>query len=256
LMRLTHTGMFHRGYGGRQSQDEPPSIKIGMLVACRPIDPSCSGTELRAKFAAFLNSVAVRELVGALTHVAPDGSWKNLAGHGPRTLEAALTTGEDPMEGVPAASALFLPPTAGESLYGRDGRSATFILYIEPQTADGQVPSASDLSTWHRRFRLALALTGVFADFLTGDLGLGAFNEPQAQFGVWLKSYQPLTTMVDIDGLRMLPGSSPSNQFMGWAYADPDGSSTAATARDLLTHLCEYDLHLDAFDQTLATINE
>jgi hypothetical protein len=42
-----------------------------------------------------------------------------MAGHGLQTLEAALTAGEDPLEGVPAGSALFLPPTAGEELYGR-----------------------------------------------------------------------------------------------------------------------------------------
>ena len=63
----------------------PPSVKIGMLVACRPIDPSSSGSELRAKFAAFLDSEPVRAFVRSLTHVPPDASWKNLAGHGPRT---------------------------------------------------------------------------------------------------------------------------------------------------------------------------
>jgi hypothetical protein len=256
LMRLTHTGLFHPGYSSRQPQNEPPSVKVGLLVACRPIDPSSSGTDLRAKFAAFLNSVRVRELIGGLTHVAPDASWKNLAGHGPRTLEAALSVGDNPIEGIPIASALFLPPTAGEALYGRDGRSATLILYIEPRTADGHVPPPSDLPMWHRRLRLALALTSVFAEFLAGDLGLGAFNDPPAQFGVWLKSYQPLTIMVDINGLQMLPGSSPSNQFIGWAYSDPDGNSMGKTARDLLTQLCEYDLHLDAFDQVLAAISE
>lgn len=56
LMSLTHTVMFHPGYSGRQTQDTPPSVKIGMLVACQPIDPAASGTELLAKFAAFLNS--------------------------------------------------------------------------------------------------------------------------------------------------------------------------------------------------------
>lgn len=55
--------------------DEPPSIKIGMLVACRPIDPSSSGTGLRAKLAAFLGSAAVRELIGALTYVL---SWATI----------------------------------------------------------------------------------------------------------------------------------------------------------------------------------
>jgi hypothetical protein len=193
LMRLTQTGLFHPGYSARPSQDEPPSVKIGILVACRPIDPSSSGTRLRAKLAAFLGSAAVRELVGALTHVAPGASWKNLAGHGPRTLEAALTTGDNPLEGVPVASALFLPPTAGEALYGRDGRSATLVLYAEPRAADGQVSSASDLPSWHRRLSLALAVARAFAEFLENDLGLDASGDPPAQFGVWLKSYHERT---------------------------------------------------------------
>jgi hypothetical protein len=58
-------------------------IKIAMLVACRPVDPSSGGSELRAKFLSFLNSPAVRELIGSLTFVALRASWKNLAGMGP-----------------------------------------------------------------------------------------------------------------------------------------------------------------------------
>jgi hypothetical protein len=140
---------------------------------------------------------------------------------------------------VPAASALFLPPTAGESLYGRDGRAATLVLYVEPRTADGQVPPPSDLHTWCQRFSLALATPRAFADFLDRDVGLATSNEPPAQLGVWLQSYQPLTVMVDIDGLQMLPGSSPSNQFIGWTFADPYGQSAAGAARDLIVLLCE-----------------
>jgi len=256
LMRLTTTSLFHPGYGGRQPQDEPPSIKIGMLIACRPVDPSSGGSELRARFLSFLNSPAVGQLLASLTFVAPGASWKNLAGHGPRTLGAALTVGENPLDGVPVASALLLPPTAGESLYGRDGRSATLILFVEPRTADGQIPPASDLAAWHRRFSQALAVPGAFADFLADDLGLGAYGDPPAQFGIWLQSYQPLTIMVDPQGLRTLPGSTPSNQFIGWAFAAEDGNSIADTARDLLTQLCEYTMHFDAFEQTLATFRE
>jgi len=185
-----------------------------MLVACQPIDPGSSGTELRAKFLAFLNSPTVRTLVEGLTTVDPGMSWKSLAGHGPRTLEAALTANENPTEDVPVASALFLPPTAGETLYMRNGRTATLILYVEPRTADGQVPAASDLLTWSRRFGLALAVPGAFAEFLDSNLQLATSNDPPAQLGIWLQSYQPLTVMVDIDGLHMLPGSSPSNQFL------------------------------------------
>ena len=147
---------------------------------------------------------------------------------------------------------MFLPPTAGESLYGRDGRSATLVLYVEPQTTEGQVPPASDLAAWHQRFSLALAAPGAFADFLADDLGLGASSDPPAQFGVWLQSYQPLTIMVDPQGLRTLPGSTPSNQLIGWAFATEDGKPISDTARDLLTQLCEYTMHFDAFEQTLA----
>ena len=66
-----------------------------------------------------------------------------------------------------------------------------------------------------------------------------------------LQSYQPLTVTVDIYGLHMLPGSSPSNQFMGWTFADPDGKSAAGVARDLMIQLCEYTLHLDDFERLL-----
>jgi len=255
-MGLTHTSMFHPSYGARQTQDEPPSVKIGILVACNPIDPSSSGSELRAKFAAFLDSAAMRQVIEALTHVAPGMSWKNLAGHGPRTLEAALTAGNDPMEGVPVASALLLPPTAGESLYGRNGDSATLILYIEPRTAADQVLPASDLAEWYRRFNLVLAIPDAFADFLEKDLGLGAFDDPPAQLGIWVKSHQPLTSMIDTRGLQTLPGSWPSNQFIGWAFADRGGKPIAGTTRDLLIQLCEYTLHLDAFEQALTEVTD
>lgn len=253
LMSMTHTVMSHRGYGGRQSQDEPPSVKIGMLVACQPIDPSSSGTEMRAKFAAFLDSAVVRQLIDALTDVQPDMSWKNLAGRGPRTLEAALTVGKDPMEGVPVASALFLPPTVGETLYGRNGRAASLIFYVEPRTTDGRVPPATELGRWFERLSLAFAVPGAFADFLAKDLRLATFDDPPAQLGVWLESSpQPLTAMVDTDGLRVLPGSWPSSQFMGWAFSAPDGNSAPEAARDLMTQLCEYSLHLDGFEHAIA----
>ncbi len=255
LMNLTHTGLFHPGYGGRQSQDVPPSVKIGILVACQPINLAVSGTELRAKFAAFLVTEPVRKLIGALTEVDDGMSWKSLAGNGPRMLEAALTADENPVEGVPAASALLMPPVADESLYGRNGRAATLLLYVEPRTADGQVPSASELAAWYERFILALAIPAVFAEFLSRDLGLDTSDDPPAQLGIWLQSYGPLTTMVDTQGMRTLPGASPSNWFAGWAFATPDGKLGRAMARDLLNELCEYTLHLDDFEQQLDKIS-
>ncbi len=42
---------------------------------------------------------------------------------------------------------------------------------------------------------------------------------------------------------------------MGWAFASPDGKPGKETARDLLSQLCEYTLHLDAFEQKLDEIS-
>lgn len=250
LMNLTHSSMSHPGYGDRQWEEVPPSVRVGMLIGCQDINQFCSGTELRAKLTAFLDSVPVRELLGSLTHVPADAAWTNLAGHGLLALEAALTTGDDPMEGAPVASALFLPPTT-RAISGRAERTAALILYIEPRTASGQVPPAAGLKEWYRRFSLGLAIPGAFADFLSNEVGLGTFDTPAAQCGVWLDSHQPLTTMVDTNGLRMLPGSAPSNQFIGWAYADPDGKLSDGIAYDMMVQMCEYHLHLDDFESAL-----
>lgn len=249
LSNLQHTVMDHPGYRG-QAEDRGPSIKIGVVVGCQQIDTTSSGSALRANFVGFLNSPAMRELIRSLTHVAADATWTSLAGHGVRTLEAALTVGSNPMEGVPVASALFLPPT-GEALYGRPGRTATLVLYVEPRTAEGEVRPAAVLAAWHRKITLALAAPGAFADFLSKSLGLSTYSDPRAQFGIWLESHQPLTAMVDIEDLRTLPGSYLSNQFMGWAYADSDGKSASAAARELLVQMCEYSLHLDDFESAL-----
>lgn len=255
LMNMTHTSVMHRAYMERPAQDAPPSVKIGIVIACQPTGPAPSGTELRARFADFLGRPAIRQLLAALTDVGPAMSWRNLAGHGPRTLEAALTTADDPLDGVPAASALFLPPVPGEFYYGRNGQTATLILYIEPRTAEGQVPPASDLTAWQERFRLALAIPRAFADFLTDDLGMATSDNPPAQLGIWLQSTQPLTSMIETDGLRTLPGSWPQNQFIGWALTAADGGPAEQAARDLVIQLCEYTLHLDAYEQALARID-
>jgi hypothetical protein len=55
--------------------------------------------------------------------------------------------------------------------------------------------------------------------------------------------------MVDTEALRTLPGSWPSNQFIGWAVTAPDGGQAEKTARALVIQLCEYTLHLDAYEQ-------
>jgi hypothetical protein len=241
--------MNHPGYRG-QSQDRGPSIKIGVLVGCQQIDTTSSGSALRAKFVGFLNSPAMRELIGSLTHVAPEAAWTSLAGHGVRTLEAALTVGSNPMEGVPVASALFLPPT-GEALYGRPERTATLVLYIEPRTAEGEVPPAAELATWHRNITLALAAPGAFADFLSKSLGLGTFRRPPRA----VRHLVGKPPAVDGHGRHRRPahaaGLLPIEPVHGLGLRRPDGTSASEVARELLVQMCEYSLHLDDFESAL-----
>lgn len=250
VMRLIQSHLSHPGYMGRQAQEAPPSVKVAVLVACQPVSPDSGGTELRALFLAFLNSAAVRAVVEGLTTIEPAMSWKNLAGNGLRMLEAALTASEDAVAGVPAASAVFLPPVADEALFGHDGRAA-LILYVEPKRPGGEVPPASDLATWLRRIALALTMPEAFVHFLESDMGLATAGETPAQFGLRLQSYEPLTVMVDTNGLHRLPGAAPMNQFIGYALAAADGKPPAGAARDMLVQLCEYALRLDDYERGL-----
>jgi hypothetical protein len=42
---------------------------------------------------------------------------------------------------------------------------------------------------------------------------------------------------------------------MGWAFAARNGKSATEAARDMIIQFCEYTLHLDAFEATLAEIS-
>jgi hypothetical protein len=57
--------------------------------------------------------------------------------------------------------------------------------------------------------------------------------------------------LVDVEGLQVLPGSSPSNQFIGWTFADPNGKPAAGAVRDVVVQSCGYTLHLDDFERVL-----
>lgn len=78
-------------------------------------------------------------------------------------------------------------------------------------------------------------------------------TNPPAQVGVWLKA-KNITELVDIHGLRPVRGSVISNQFTGWAVADPNGKDPAGTSLDWLTEMCDHTLHLDGYEPVLAAI--
>jgi hypothetical protein len=75
-------------------------------------------------------------------------------------------------------------------------------------------------------------------------------NQPAGQFGIMLQTRQPLTQIIDTDGIQRLPASYVLNQFTGWAVADANGKTVPELASEMMLDLSERILHLDGtFEQ-------
>jgi hypothetical protein len=252
LMRITHVGMSHPGYMRRGPGDKPPSVRVGMLVACSPLGPKPATSELRSRFLGFLGWTPVMGLITSLSHIDANVSWAPWGGHGRINFEAVLTDGSE--EGAPIVSALLLLPEQGEqgeSRYGRDARFAELVLDIEPRGPEGGPAVPANLATWHARLTQVLALPTQLGRFLTDELGLITSDDPPAQVGVWLTTQRSMTELVDVEQLKTVQGAMPSSQFIGWALADPNGEDADGAAVDWLTAMCDNTLHLDGYEPVL-----
>jgi hypothetical protein len=254
LMRITHVGMSHPGYMRRDPGAKPPSLRVGMLVACSPLGPAPATSELRSRFLSFLDWAPIMGLITELSHVDAGFSWTPWGGHGRINVEAVLTGEND--EEAPAASALLLLPEIGTSRYGRDSRYAELVLDIEPRSPDGSPAAPGGLAAWHGRFTRALNLPAVLARFLSDELGLIPADDPPAQAGVWLNASRSMSELIDVGQLKPVKGAMGSNQFMGWAVADPGGDPAEATAVDWLTQMCDHTLHLDGYEPVLERMRQ
>src|ERR1039458_2094214 len=54
MLLLQNNSMSHPGYSSRPMTDTPPSVRIGLQVACAQLDPGASSSVLRAKILQFL----------------------------------------------------------------------------------------------------------------------------------------------------------------------------------------------------------
>ncbi|SRR6266542_1977763 len=254
LMRIDHVGMSHPGYTRRQPQDRPPSMRVGILVACEPLGPAPPTTELRGRFMSLLVQQEVMELISRLGDIGKDARWRPWGGHGRINMEAALASENE--DEAPVASALLLLPEVGMSAYGRDTRYAELVLDIELRDANGDPAPAMTLPVLHDRFVRALALPEALAGFLTQSLGLATADDPPSQAGVWLKTPRSMTEVVDTEGFKSLPGSPASNWFAGWAIADPGGQPAELAAVEMLRQMCDYTLHLDGYEPVLDSLSK
>jgi hypothetical protein len=69
-----------------------------------------------------------------------------------------------------------------------------------------------------------------------------------------LQTPRAIAEVVDTEGLEPLPGSQQSNQFIGWAIADPGGESAAAVAVEMVRQMCDYALCLDGYEPVLEAL--
>lgn len=248
--------MSHPGYSGRTSQTTPPSIRIGLRVACSPIAPSHPTTsEIRRAFLRALDLPAIADLVASLTD-GEDLAWTSWDSTGRHNHGAVLGGGQDDI--APTAWARILLPEPGRSSFWTDPRCADFVLHIEPRTRQGRLSAARGLSSWHRSFVKALTLPdAIAASLLTGELGLDTPDQPSATAAVWLTAPHDLTELVDINGLQRLTGSHLSSWFHGYAVADESGGQRqSVAATDWIRRMCDDALHLDGYEPLLLAFSD
>jgi len=250
LMKITHVGMSHPGYMSRPPGGNPPSVRVGMLIACSPLGPKPATSGLRSSFLSFLQWAPIMEFIAALSHVDNGVAWAPWGGHGRIMFEAALTDSGE--ADAPVASALLLLPESGKSRYGRDSRFAELVLHVEPRGQEGAQASPVNLAAWHDRFARALKLPAALGRFLSDELGLAISDDPPAQVGVWLTAPRAMSELVDTEQLQPVRGTAALSQFIGWALADPNGDVAEAAAVDWLTEMCDNTLHLDGYEPKLA----
>ena len=252
LMQLRSNAMSHPGYASLSvTGNPPPSMRIGVVVACEPLGSSPSTSTIRANFLSFLHRQPVNDVLAELTTVNPDDRWTPWDGHGRFNFGAVLGSGD---ETAPVAWARLLLPQADTLSFGYDPRSAVFILHVYPRGPNGNPAPAANLASWHNRFVRALAIPGAQAAFLTQDLGLAATGDQPAQAGVYLDAPHSMTELVDTQDLSSLPGSPASSWFMGWAISSPDGQQAPELAREWLVQMCDNTLHVDAYESYLENL--
>lgn len=243
--------MDHPGYN-RTSADTPPSVRIGLRVACTPIPPSRPNTsELRRALLRVLGRPVVSTLIADMTHT--EGlTWEKRDSRGRHNLGAVLTDGQENV--APPAWARVLLPDPTVSSFGRDPQCADFVLHVEPRARHGEPAPARDLAWWHRCFSSALTVSDtITTHFLTGELGLVTGDEPSSKLAVWLKAPRDLTQLVDITAHDRLPGTYLLPWFDGYAVADADGSGPAVVATEWIRKLCDDALYLDDYEEALLT---
>jgi len=247
---LENNSLTHPAYMRRPLEETPPSVRIGMRMACAQIDPATATSTLRARFREFLGRPPVMELLRELTEVG-DAVWTPRNENPPFNFGAILAPPGS--EEIPLAWARLLLPDSQTQQYGRDARFAYLVLYLEPQQGGQPAPPAG-LPIWHQHLGNALQLPAALAAFLTDVLELATTDDPAAEVAVWLKAQRSLTDLVEVDAFEAVAGSPQANWFTAYAIANPEGDHPSETALAWLRRLCDQSLHLIDYESELDSL--
>lgn len=234
------------------SGKQRPSVRLGLRVACSPLQPSHPSTsDIRRALVHTLSTGPIGAVVADLTWA--DGRrWIPWDSSGRLSFGAILAADED--DTMPIAWARFSPTYPDYPMAGKDPRCADLVLYVEPGDGSGGPAEAVALPRWRRRFTTFLdALATVSDQLLAGELGLDVLEEPTTKAAVWLNADPDLTALVDTTGIRRLPGSSTSTYFSGYAVADLSGLTVSGFATEWTRQLCDDALRLDDYEALLIT---
>jgi len=228
------------GTGYRRSSERPPWVRVVVLVASSPLGSDADGKQLWAKFEAFLGRKPIASLVGQPVDGRTGLRWTQWSTNVVSAIDAVLTTGGE--EDAIASARLELPDKLPR--FGRDARFAMLILHFEPARKDASPPPAAP-DVWEERLVWTLDLPQALSQFATSELGLTAYGEPPAQVAVRLEAQEDMAEMIDVAGMKQLPGRPNTAQGIGYFIASRDGDPAEDAAKRMVTDVLRYALNID-----------
>jgi hypothetical protein len=253
LMTTLQKGLSHPGYMSGVVGESPPSVRIGVIVACGPLGSTPTTSDLRSAFLCLLRRPPVWDLIKELTYVNTDVSWRNYASNGRINNGAVLTASDEETE-APVVSALLNLNEDGTHLWGLDSRCAEMLLLVQPRDEIGQPAPPLTLKHWFDVLVKALELPAALGYFLSTQVGTSVHDDPPAQLGIRLDSYRGIGSLVDPGQFMPIAGSSMTSSFLSYMIAERAGAAPQQAAVEMLRVWCDHGLHIDGYEGILARL--
>jgi hypothetical protein len=254
LVRAVHQDFAHTGCMRSASGPRPPSVRFVIRVTSDSLGSLPTTSDLRDCFLGFLGRPPFSRLLRSLTHIDSDLAWRLYDSNG-RLRNEAVLAGREHQRDVPAAAAVMTLTEEKAQPEGHRPPAAELVLHVEPRDAHGDPAPPAGLAAWYETMVRALAVPGAFAQFLRHDVDVMTYDDPPVEVAVQFQGGHNLSELIDTGGIRPLPGSRPSDSFLGCMIAGPGGQAPADAITDMLIRVCDHALHLEnGYEDALARL--